>query len=95
MSWLFRFCLLLPFQSAGGEEEGVSVERRRTRLTVHRVEFDAVGRGRPVRRPLDAELVVVDVVGLNVGHVQVDCRGHKFTFQQITHDKRQFQVCTT
>lgn len=42
------------------------------RLTVHGVQFDAVRRGRPVRRPFDAELVVVDVVSLDVGHVQVD-----------------------
>lgn len=44
------------------------------RLTVHGVELDAVRRGHPVRRPLDAELVVVHVVGLNVGDVQVHCR---------------------
>lgn len=50
---------------------GINSETSR-RLTVRRVEFDAVRCGRPVRSPFDAELVVVDVEGLNVGDVQVD-----------------------
>lgn len=48
-----------------------------------RVEFDAVRRGCPVRRPFDAELVMVHVEGLNVGDVQVHCGGHKFKCQPI------------
>lgn len=45
----------------------------RLRLTVQRVELDPVGSGSPVRTPLDAELVEANVVGLDVGDVQVDC----------------------
>lgn len=44
------------------------------RLTVHGVEFDAVGGGGSVRRPFDAELVVSHVVGLDVGDVEVNCK---------------------
>lgn len=44
-------------------------------LTVRRAQLDPVGRGRPMRSPFDAELVVFHLVGLNVGHVQVHCRG--------------------
>lgn len=44
-----------------------------------------------MRRPFDAELVMVHVVGLNVGDVQVHCGGHKFKCQPI---KRQtFCLC--
>ena len=45
----------------------------RLRLTVQRVELDPVGSGSPVRTPLDAELVEANVVGLDVGNIQVDC----------------------
>lgn len=36
-----------------------------------------------MRRPFDAELVMVHVVGLNVGDVQVHCGGHTFKCQPI------------
>ena len=52
-------------------------------LTVHRVEFDPVGRGRPVRSPLDAELVVIDVEGLDVGHVQVNWGGQRSEWSEV------------
>lgn len=55
---------------------GARARRLRGRLTVHGVELDAVRRGHAVRRPLDAELVVLHVVGLDVGDVQVHCGGH-------------------
>lgn len=63
------------------------------RLTVRRVQFDAVRRGRPVRSPFDAELVMVDVVGLNVGHIQVDCRGRKIHITtNETYERDSFRV---
>lgn len=49
--------------------------RWRRGLTVHRVEFDTVGRGRPVRSPLDAELVMLHTKGLHIGDVKVNCEG--------------------
>lgn len=64
----------------GSECSCVSDQWRRRaeeRLTVHGVEFDAVRCGRPVRSPFDAELVVVDVEGLDVGDIQVNCRGQR------------------
>lgn len=41
-------------------------------LTVHGVEFDTVGRGRSVRSPLNAELVVLHTKGLHVGDIEVN-----------------------
>lgn len=40
-----------------------------------------------MRSPLDAEPVVVDVVRLDVGHVEVDCRGRSYTFHPIKRSR--------
>lgn len=63
------------------------------RLTVQRVELDPVGSGSPVRTPLDAELVEANVVGLEVGDVQVDWSRTQEDISQ-TDFKTESQICT-
>lgn len=42
-------------------------------LTIQRIQLDPVRSCASVRCPLDAELVIADIVGFQVGHIEVDC----------------------
>lgn len=42
-------------------------------LTIQRIQLDPVRSCAPVRCPLDTELVIADIVGFQVGCIEVDC----------------------